>query len=548
MESVYEPPAIYRVDERNRCGRMTNEKRRRHAEQAPARRIYPYYAKIGGIEEEKGGDPIGRYTPIVFGHFGVRINIALPHDECNLLGLPRIVLAKLLERFNRHVGCGSRYGWRDEMHDLPSVAPKPLRLSADSVGGGAYPISEQQACRIPVCSTQPSGCDIRLLRGGRRFLPQFCPHRRCRHHRRGVGLWYIHWGSYHNSCFGRIQRFRCRGCGGSFSEMSFSADIYIKRRACYRRLHSVLCDGAGVRAAARRLECSTGTVANRLQRSARAAFATLARLSPLLAHHESLALDGFRSFCRSQHAPCDLTHLIGRDSEYVYAFDYAPLRRGGRMSEAQRRARARFEAHLRAAPEATEESARRLYDALLASADFRPNAAQREIWSDEHPGYERAWNAHPHLLHAQTRGWITRRTVSSRRARNQHNPLRAVNYFDRQLRKDLAEHHRESVCHARSVTAMIARFALYAVHHNTEKPRRIRGSRTPPAAERVCTSHAVAAGAPAKAVARLMLWRVTCRPFLSRERLGEFAELWWRGQIPTPPEGRLPALPQYALA
>ena len=435
------------------------------------------------------------------------------------------------------------------MQKLPQVSSQPpWQPPGSRRRGEAYPVSEHQACRIPVCSTHPGGCDIRLLRGRRGFHPQFCPHRGCRYHRRGGGSWYIHWGSYRNSCFGRIQRFRCRGCGGSFSEMSFSADIHIKRRVCYRRLESVLCEGSGVRAAARRLECSTGTVANRLQRSGRSAFATLARLSPLLAHRESLALDGFRSFCRSQHAPCDLTHLIGRDSEYVYAFDYAPLRRGGRMSEAQRRARERFEAKLCAAADATENSARRLYEAMLASGGLPPAAGRREVWSDEHPAYDRAWRAHPHIAHAQRRGWLVHRTVSSRRARTGSNPLRVVNYFDRQLRKDLAEHHRESVCHARSVSAMIARFGLYAVHHNTDKPRRIRGSRSPDSAERVCTSHAVAAGAPASAVARLTLWRLTCRPFLSREYPGEFAELWWRGHIPTPPDGRRPAVPRYALA
>jgi hypothetical protein len=61
-----------------------------------------------------------------------------------------------------------------------------------------------------------------------------------------------------------------------------------------------------------------------------------------------------------------------------------------------------------------------------------------------------------------------------------------VNYLDREIRKDLAEHHRETVCFARSQLMSDARMWIYLVWHNTDKPYRI--------SPRQDVSHAEAAG------------------------------------------------------
>jgi hypothetical protein len=46
------------------------------------------------------------------------------------------------------------------------------------------------------------------------------------------------------------------------------------------------------------------------------------------------------------------------------------------------------------------------------------------------------------------------------------NPLFAVNYADREIRKDLAEHRRETVCFARSAAMSMARLWVYVADHN----------------------------------------------------------------------------------
>jgi len=64
--------------------------------------------------------------------------------------------------------------------------------------------------------------------------------------------------------------------------------------------------------------------------------------------------------------------------------------------------------------------------------------------------------------------------ISSHLPRTIHNPLFSSNYTDRELRKDLANHHRESVCFNRNVANGMLRLWAYLMWHNYLKPYRIR--------------------------------------------------------------------------
>ena len=69
-----------------------------------------------------------------------------------------------------------------------------------------------------------------------------------------------------------------------------------------------------------------------------------------------------------------------------------------------------------------------------------------------------------------------------------------VNTFDRSVRNDLAEHVRETIRFARSVTASVERFALYAHWHNFRKPASINE------AQRDDSTHGEHAGIPPDAI------------------------------------------------
>ncbi|MDF1567082.1 MAG: hypothetical protein P1P77_03560, partial [Spirochaetaceae bacterium] len=64
--------------------------------------------------------------------------------------------------------------------------------------------------------------------------------------------------------------------------------------------------------------------------------------------------------------------------------------------------------------------------------------------------------------------------TSSKEARNQKNPLFSVNYFDREIRKDMASHARETVQFPRNVCNAMLRMYLYMFDHNVRKPYRIK--------------------------------------------------------------------------
>jgi hypothetical protein len=67
--------------------------------------------------------------------------------------------------------------------------------------------------------------------------PPFCPNRECVWHYppfpQGRG-WYVKWGLYETEAFGSVQRYRCTGCGKTFSSQTFSLDYYSKRVVDYR--------------------------------------------------------------------------------------------------------------------------------------------------------------------------------------------------------------------------------------------------------------------------------------------------------------------------
>jgi hypothetical protein len=305
--------------------------------------------------------------------------------------------------------------------------------------------------------------------------------------------------------------------------------------------------GASVRALARFFSRSTGSIANRIDRLARQAMCTLNELVAMPTVAEDLAADGFRTFTVSQFFPCDVTVLIGCDTDTVYALDYALLRRSGSMRPGQKSRREQIDRVVPFDPQATQKSFSRILDTVVRLS-LNNRLTARALRTDRHPAYHTAWSAHSHILHLQARSLLALKTTSSKAARTAANPLRAVNYIDREIRKDRADHHRQTVCHARNVCAMLNRLVLYLVYHNIMKKKRIRGSRSPTAVQTIKDSHALHAGIGADTQARWMIELLTSRRFLSLTNLPWFSERLWRKQIPTPLAAGREYLPKYALA
>ena len=120
------------------------------------------------------------------------------------------------------------------------------------------------------------------------------------------------------------------------------------------------------------------------------------------------------------------------------------------------------------------------------------------------------------------------------------NELFSANYMDRQIRKDCANHVRETVRFSRNVNACMERLWVYFFYHNYRKPYRIgKGEKR---------THAECAGIAGEAIGRAVRRYYTRREFLSRSRLaGPMRRVWLRS-LKTPLKHGSEYLPQFALA
>ncbi len=303
-----------------------------------------------------------------------------------------------------------------------------------------------------------------------------CPHSGCLYHRADSPEPYtefIAWGFHPTKAFGPVQRFRCRACGHTFSTQTFRVDYWAKRVIDYEGLLQRLAGTSSLSAIGRAIGASTDTVSNRIARAARQALALESRLSRTRSLGENLAADGFESFCVSQYFPNNIQLLVGAQSQFVYAADHATIRRKGRMRGDQLATRAELEQRFRADPRSVERSFARIADeSLRVIADGA--RASVVLWTDEHPAYPRGIARSSCARALREAGRLVHRTISSRASRTRDNPLFPVNYLDRELRKDLHEHVRETVCFGRNVNRQMERLTLYLAYHNFRKPHRSR--------------------------------------------------------------------------
>ena len=278
--------------------------------------------------------------------------------------------------------------------------------------------------------------------------------------------------TYETKAFGTVKRYRCTHCGKTFSDQTFVIDYYVKQTMDYLELIKFLVTTSGqgniTRFTGKRYEL----IQNRFQRLSRAFLALNAELRQQILPHEDFVLDGFETFTRSQFFPCHVNLITGADSEFIYGVSFSQLRRKGKMTEAQKRKRAYLEETLgKAPPKAIQHSVERLCKDFVQFLTGK-EPGKKTLFTDEHKAYARAFKNvegfDSCLKHSQH---------SSKVFRNYQNKLFSANYTDRQIRKDQANHVRETVQFARCPAAMMARISIYIIYHNYIMPRRVKQQR-----------------------------------------------------------------------
>src|SRR5574341_2126256 len=302
------------------------------------------------------------------------------------------------------------------------------------------------------------------------FVPAFCPWPECAEHCRRTGtLRYLSQGTYRRLCDGRVvPRFRCLGCGRTFSQQSFAFSYYLKRPELSRPIAAGLVAGSAHRQIARSLGCHHSTVTRRSRRLGRHA---------LLLHHtalrelrvcESVIVDDFDSFAGSQYLPCTLPTATGSDSWFLYGFAFARERRRGTMSPAQKRRRARLEGlHGRPPPEAVTEAFR----SLIAS--LPPPRGRLHLVADDDPAIHRAVSALPQVTLSAYPNPVRgpKGSPRTRAALERDAAMFPNDQLHRFLRHSEAAHRRETIAFGRSYNGLVERLALFTVWRNLVQAR-----------------------------------------------------------------------------
>jgi hypothetical protein len=323
-----------------------------------------------------------------------------------------------------------------------------------------------------------------------------------------------------------VRRFRCRLCRKDFSRQTFRLDYYLKRPLEYTRIKDRLISGSGLRAIGRSCAISHHSIANRIGRLARQALAMNASLlgDPHFHPFEDLAADGFESFVADQWQPNNIHLLVGSQSQCLYRFDYAHLRRKGRMTEAQRRERERRQQRQVRRGVSIGQSFSRII-AAVEDLFGRSTSSQMCLYTDAKAEYLRPIRCSSVLSKLSAAGLFCHRQISSHLPRTTTNPLFPVNYLDRELRLRSADQVRETVQFSRSVNTCLERLAVFQLQHNFIKPYRVddrkgKGLR-----------HAEVAGVSRQRIERWLGWLFEWRAFYSLVTLSSSEELVWRRAV-----------------
>jgi len=290
------------------------------------------------------------------------------------------------------------------------------------------------------------------------FIPSRCPNPDC--DSAESGFEYLKWGWHvrRHAPF-RVRRFRCRRCRRTFSTQTFRYTYWQRRPDLDSRVRISGLSCAANRQIAQVVGCNKETVARKLER--------LGRHSLRFQFRElqgTLLFDGLGTFEHSQFFPYWLNAAVHAETSFALAFTDSPLRRSGNMTPGQRRRRAALEQRFGRPPRRSIEIGTA---ALLET--LRPYLDESGIVlrSDEHPAY-------PLAIRRAGLAHLPHRVTPGTDARTPLNPLFEINLTDLILRHTGSHLKRETIAFSRRRQAALEKAAIWAVHRNYMRPRRVR--------------------------------------------------------------------------
>jgi hypothetical protein len=364
----------------------------------------------------------------------------------------------------------------------------------------------------------------------------FCPNPRCRRHRLGQSdsTWYYRHGHHDTHAFGRVQRYRCRACGRTFSDQTFLLNYWLKKATDFRALGREINSSSSGNFVGRHHHFSADSLRIRQDRLARNALylqALAIRKHPI---RESLVADGLESFVESQFFPVNINILVGKKSQFIYYFTESHSRRKGTKT-AKQEARC---SEVYADKSFEESKISVMFEKLVGFLRGRCATKSVRLDTDELPIYRSVierWNQGSGggltIDHHETPSTLPRTTG---------NHLFAVNYIDRLIRKDVPNHRRETICFARNDRNLLSRFAYYAVTHNFFKPFRVNSH-----AKQSKETHAERAFGLSGEIEKWKARMHEFRFFRTFVELPEYFDAVWFRRTPTPLKASADPVPAF---
>ena len=190
-------------------------------------------------------------------------------------------------------------------------------------------------------------------------------------------------------------------------------------------------------------------------------------------------------------------------------------------------------------PKGVEKSMFRLAEELLHLFANRVKPIIT-LFTDNHAAYPRALFRHGTVHHLIAQKLIVHRHAVGRKFPGKSNPLFAVNYMDRQFRKDIVNYVRGTVNEARNVNNLLDRIGVYRMHHNFVKRYRENQG------VGIDLTHGHIAGCNMPWMKRLLEMRFVQRPFVSLLPLTPGEKGLWFRLYNTPLKWSEEYLPKYA--
>ena len=376
--------------------------------------------------------------------------------------------------------------------------------------------------------------------------PRFCPNPACRNHfRKDIEAvrktWFYKAGTYQIlTARYPVQRYKCRDCGRNFSSNTFSVHYCSKRIISLRKIMKYLASGVSIRAMARLSNCAPDTINRKLEILSRQVSVFMSQLQNTLELSEDLTADGFESFAVSQYFPNNFNILVGKESQFVYHFNYLQIRRKGRMTAYQKTKAKKLKEKWPIRSNNELITFFEIEQTMMQMASKSRKLERLKLFTDEKIVYKQCLSRdEPIACHDGNCIAFKQIRINSKKQRDLRNELFSVNYIDREIRKDMAEHHRETTCFARNVNSSVARMMSYLFYHNFFKPYRL-NTKT---GDRM--NHADVAGIDRSVYSSMMSHIFSKRFFISKHELRGNSEMTWFRAYQTPLKWQIDYLPSY---